>query len=278
MRARTLLRLVLAGLTLLQPCVAAPSKLIGRAGSCVAPTSDTPTNFLDDATLADYADNAPTPYGYDRVFADKQASLQAANYMGMFILGAYDTFACQQHCDEAVGCVAFNIYAERDPSQNPTSQCPNPSSVTNIVCALWGSSVTESQATNSGQYRDDFHVVITASNAYNKVNPPAIPDWVGPTEFGCAIEAPLSAQGYYTYMGYESFPYDDTVTHCADACTARTGCKFFNSYVLSLNGQPQNLYCSFYNQTWGREYSDNCGYYSGNNVYTVSDSYGYSQL
>ena len=50
---------------------------------------------------------------------------------------------------------------------------------------------------------------------------------------------------------------------------------FFNAYVLSKNGIPQGLYCSFYNQTWDPSYATNYGQYHGSDHYTVSDSYSY---
>ena len=57
------------------------------------------------------------------------------------------------------------MYIERDPSVDPNKDnCPNPPSTTNFKCTLWGVPVTVEEATNKGQYRDDFQVVITGSN------------------------------------------------------------------------------------------------------------------
>ena len=109
--------------------------------------------------------NAPTPDGYALVFNNKQASLSASNYMGLITLQSYDTFDCAQKCDEANGCQAYNLYSERDPALDPNNdQCPNPPSTTNYKCTLWGAPVAVAEATNAGQWRDQFHVVITGSN------------------------------------------------------------------------------------------------------------------
>ena len=94
-----------------------------------------------------------------------QGSLSASNYMGLTTLDSFDALTCASLCDRANGCYAFNLYAERDPSLNPNAaQCPNPASTTNFKCTLWGVPVSQSQATNTGQWRDSFHVVIAASN------------------------------------------------------------------------------------------------------------------
>ena len=85
--------------------------------------------------------------------------------MGMQTLNSYDTLGCASLCDQADGCQAFNVYAERDPSLNPNADtCPDPASTTNLRCTLWGVPVSQSQAQNSGQWQDSFHVVIAASN------------------------------------------------------------------------------------------------------------------
>ena len=111
------------------------------------------------------ASNAPTPDGYSLVFTNKDASLSASNYMGLYTLTSFDTLECASKCDQAGGCEAFNVYSERDPSVDPNKDnCPNPPSTTNYKCTLWGAPVAVEEATNKGQYRDDFQVVITGSN------------------------------------------------------------------------------------------------------------------
>jgi hypothetical protein len=83
------------------------------------------------------ATNAATPYGYSLVFANKQASLQASVFLTLATISSYDVAGCQSLCDRDSQCVAFNMYAERDPTLAPdASNCPNPSSTTNYkVCA-----------------------------------------------------------------------------------------------------------------------------------------------
>lgn len=109
--------------------------------------------------------SAPTPYGYNNVFTNLQATLFASNYMGLHTISSYDVYACSDYCDAASGCMAFNLYIERDPSVSPNAaSCPNPPSTINYKCTLWGAPITAAQAKNNGQYRDSFHVVITGSN------------------------------------------------------------------------------------------------------------------
>jgi len=288
------------------PTSTASSKrdLVARDGTCaVQPAGsgpvtarDTVEAFQRSQKLRRLARRAPTPDGYSLAFSNLNASLNALNYMGLYTLTSYDTLGCANLCDRASGCTAFNLYAERDPTLAPNAKkCPNPPSLTNFKCTLWGTPVCDEEATNYGQYRDSFHVVIAASNAYNKDAPPApIPGYTGPQELGGAINAPLNAEGHDTYMGFKFFPFSQdqgyTPSTCAAACSSQTEynqahptedgcyqtCTFFNSYVLSKNAVPQGLYCSLYNQTWGPEYGVNYGQYRGSDRYTVSESYSFT--
>ena len=236
--------------------------------------------------------------------------------MGLHTFRTYNTLRCASKCDQAEGCQAFNIYAERDPSVNPDAvNCPNPRSFTNYRCSLWGAPVAADEATNMGQYRDTFQTAVTSSNGmptcstlgqnifiadftslgYNKAAaPPSLKGYNGPTELGGAINAPEDAMGHNTYMGYKFFPFNGSQGYdpqtCADACDAQTlfnrqhpasdntsqSCIFFAAYVISKNALPQGLYCSFYNTTWDRSYATSHGQYRGNNTYTISRPYSYT--
>ncbi|KAL8692578.1 MAG: hypothetical protein Q9218_002426 [Villophora microphyllina] len=279
------------------------SALSKRDGNCAVqpagygpvPSPDTPEAFLADPGFQAQATNAPTPDGYSAVFTNVQASLSASNYMGLRTLQSFDTLGCASLCDQADGCEAFNMYIERDPSVDPNAtDCPNPPSTTNYKCTLWGAPVAAVQANNEGQWRDDFKVVITGSNGYNKASPPdPITGFTGPQELGGAINAPLD-NGKNTYMGYKYYPFSQTQGYtpstCAAACQAQTGynsrhpaadgtyatCSFFDAYVLSENAAPQGLYCSLYSKSWAPSYATNYGQYRGSDRYTVSRSYSYT--
>ena len=95
--------------------------------------------------------------------------------MALYTLTSYDTIKCQQQCDAAAGCVAFNIYIERDPSLAPGPTCDDPVSTINYKCTLYGLPISAATATNMGQGRDLFQVAITGSN-------------------GCLTLAPLCAE------------------------------------------------------------------------------------
>lgn len=114
--------------------------------------------------LQQQATNAPTPAGYVRSFFNKQASSSANSYLGLHTFDTYDVAACAALCNAIDICSAFNIYFERDPTVNPGPNCPNPPSFTNVKCTLWGSRLTPETATNTGQYRRDFLVVIAGSD------------------------------------------------------------------------------------------------------------------
>jgi len=99
----------------------------------------------------DTANNAPTTQGYQVSSKGLKAAVNANSYMGLYTLKTYDTVKCQQLCDAANLCTAFNMYFKRDPTVDPGDACPNPPSITNIKCTLWGSGVTTEAAVNAGQ-------------------------------------------------------------------------------------------------------------------------------
>ncbi|KAI4745050.1 hypothetical protein E4T50_04572 [Aureobasidium sp. EXF-12298] len=118
---------------------------------------------------------------YTQVFRDLDAAVSANSYIGLYTLTAYNPQDCAAKCDDTDLCTSFNIYIERDPSLAPANNdnttytpwetyCPNPSSITNYKCTLWGSSLSAEVATNKGDYREQFQTVITGSNAYDKTN------------------------------------------------------------------------------------------------------------
>ncbi|KAL0930602.1 uncharacterized protein CTRU02_214677 [Colletotrichum truncatum] len=241
--------------------------------------------FMQDPQFDAVANSAITPPGYTKAFGALTGSVEGSGYQGLYTLKSYDTIKCQQYCDAAPVCYGFNIFFERDPKISPTNTCVNPASITNYKCTLWGYQVTAASATNTGQWRNKFHVGIRGSNGYAKnAAPPAEEGFDGPTAFGGAIQAPNSYMGVKYYAGV----YDPGL--CAAACKATTAydrrhpradgtydaCNFFNSYVLSENGVPQGTYCSMYTKPWSKSYSTNYGQYRGSDYYSVSQSYGYT--
>ena len=207
--------------------------------------------------------------------------------MGYYTLNSYDTVKCQQYCDAAPGCYGINVYIERDASVVPGDACPNPPSTANYKCSLWGSAVNDKMATQTGQWQNQFHVVIAGSNGYSKnAPPPSYSGFSGPTEFGGAIQAPSGYIGSRFFSG----PYDPG--QCVAVCLETTdydkehlvrsdgtydACNFFNAYVISDNDVAQGTNCQFYTQPWDKSYSTNTGQYSGNDYWSVSSSYGYSR-
>lgn len=244
------------------------------------------------------AENAKTPFNYTNVFKDLNASTSANSYLTFYTLESYDVSGCANYCETTDLCTAFNIYIERDPSLNPTTNatnnatnCPNPASITNYKCSLWGSSIDASSATNSGDYRDEFQVVIVASNGYDKTNnttPPSLPGWSSPSN--CS-DGGISAGGSY-WMGSQFYPgpFDPSICGIyAQAQTATnkkvssqkgassyTPANMFNAYMVHLNGVPQGTYCALFDTVLSLAWAGFKGTSSGNNYFGVQSSWTYA--
>jgi hypothetical protein len=117
-------------------------------------------------SLRNAARTAGTPSGYKKEFSDEQASTQQIGYLTYKNIddGTYNVNQCAEFCNSEKFCLGFNIFFERDPKYNPASTCPDPQPITNVKCAIYGYPVAEASATNSGQFREQFHVVIVGSN------------------------------------------------------------------------------------------------------------------
>ncbi|KAF2737647.1 hypothetical protein EJ04DRAFT_487589 [Polyplosphaeria fusca] len=257
------------------------------AGYGPSPPADYPDNFVHFDEFSNIANGASTPSGYQKTFTDLKAASQSIAWLGYNTLQSYDTQQCANLCNQKDGCAAFNIRFERDPSLVPAASCPNPPSTTVIRCDFWGSPINAAGATNIGQWRNDFHIVIAGSNGYVKTTVDNVPGYKGTFAYDKAIQAPSDCNGRDTYITQKYFgdgkPFD--AARCAAACEAETQfnidhlnsrsiCRFFNTYIMYKNGQSQGQYCALYNTTWDGSYATNDGQWRGNDHWTV----GYSQF
>lgn len=241
-------------------------------GSGPVPVPDTASAFLAYASFSSLASAAPTPSGYVNTFTNLQGSSGAYGYMGLTTLATYDPALCASKCNAITGCVGINIYFERDPSVDPGTGCQNPPSTTVIKCTFWGGYVAAENAVNTGQWRNQFQIVIAGSNGYMSTAIPSIPGYTGVSLGNNAINAPLDCNGANTYMGSKIFTtsiFDPSL--CAAACESQnayntrhppsTGkpalCKFFNTYLMAENGSPQGQYCAMYTEPWATSYATN---------------------
>ncbi|KAK0644898.1 hypothetical protein DIS24_g8457 [Lasiodiplodia hormozganensis] len=259
-------------------------------------------SFKADTKIAQVANDAVTPSGYFNNFKNKQAANSAYAYLGYKVLQTgYDVDNCAQECTDKEGCLAFNIYFERDPTVEPGDGCTNPTAFANIKCSFWGSALDETTATNDGQWRAQFQVGIAGSNAYtsDKVGP-NIDGWDTPLRLNnAAMNAPLrDCADTWTYMGYKFFndgPF--SVEACAAACDAQTEyniahppssgyvplCAAFGTYLLtkttSSGSVIQGQMCTMYTSAWDAQYAVNTASYDDSigAKYTYSYSFFYSK-
>lgn len=208
-------------------------------------------------------------------------------FLGPHLLEHYDPYECARFCDYLPTCASFNLYFERDPVHKPnsTAGCPNPPSTTNINCVLWHSRLEADEAINVGEVREDFQVVITGSNLYNKIHGPLdLSDlgFSGPrvdVDNDAAFLVPDEPTGgystileqkplYYSYYDASATlgKYDPTV--CAHLCSNITNaatpslpftnnaypvCSMFVAYELDYN-YPLGMVCELYSSVWSSHY------------------------
>ncbi|KAK8254123.1 hypothetical protein IWZ00DRAFT_543158 [Phyllosticta capitalensis] len=246
---------------------------IRPTGAGTVPTPDTDTAFLSDLEFQNDAINAPAKVKgasgtYTQTFKNMTGSTQLNTYMTYKTLDSYDVNGCAAFCDSTKLCQSFNIYVERDPlyEQNDPS-CSNASTIY-FKCALYGSWIDVSSATNMGQYQGSFHVVIAGSDGYSMpnattsnpptCNQPGSNTWGSgkPCNGGGIIKKPGNCIGSKFFPG----PFDPMV--CSSYASAqvalnrKTGnwwnlnswlpCSSFNAYTVKKNGIAIGMQCVLY--------------------------------
>ncbi|THV78875.1 hypothetical protein D6D29_07325 [Aureobasidium pullulans] len=248
--------------------------------------------FRADTIAAGKANNAVTPSGYALNFQNSGKASSAYGYLGYQTVPSYDPSICANKCNSITGCLAFNIYFERDPTVEPGTGCTNPSAFANIKCSYWGGNLDTTTLTNGGQMRSSFEVAIAGSNGYTTTKYQVISGYTTPKFLNTAVmNAPTDCNGADTYMGYKLFNeavFDARL--CSAACDAQSAynianppsdgskpklCKFFNTYILNKNGVGQGQYCSMYTEQWSSTYATNTGQNRGSDKYTMSFSFMY---
>lgn len=243
---------------------------------------------------------AATAPGYVSTFTNYNASVSANTYLGLTTLQTYDAPGCAKLCDNKDLCTGFNIFVERDPALNPSENCTQPASITNYKCTLWGSGVNLESATNYGQYRGQFQVVIAGSDGFEKTNtttPPTQPGWQPPKQCGSNGSKAHNHPSTCIGQGFFPGPYDPTI--CAAYANAQnainknspfwvkwfqlfTGtynpykCNFFNSYMLKKNGHHMGTYCSLFAQQYDGGYATYQPGYQGADYWSIESSFSFS--
>jgi len=302
------------------PCAPQPD------GYGPVPTPDTVSAFLAYPPFHSMAQAAPTQIpsvngtSYTQSFQDLNASISANSYIGLYTLMNYSAPECASYCDNTDLCTAFNIFVERDPSKEPSTNastaptvwgrdCPNPASITNYKCTLWGSNINSSFATNSGSYQEQFQLAITGSDGYNNAGvipvvsisaPPAtatstssaakttlstatatpsivIPSWS--SAHNCGAKAVNNGQ---QFMGGKYFPGPFNPQLCADLAWAQNAANKAAAVLANLHSWTPCTYinAAYYHKD-GVPHGTQCNMYntpvdSSYETYTGGVSGGHS--
>lgn len=241
-----------------------PTACVDQAGNGVHVEPDTDASFLAFAAFSQAATAAGTkpPDRYSVVpgWVDLKASNgDGSGYLGYILseLSGYNPDQCADLCSNWSGstsCASFVIYNERAPelvwptTRAPSAACPasaDSPSVTLIKCVFYSVPLYSGNATNVGQYQDDFHVVIAGSTAFN-LEAPAVGGYAGPVPLHNAsldIPPPVGENGYIRVQTFPDTAYDPGI--CARRCADISAysleqesselCTSFNSYILYEN-------------------------------------------
>ncbi|ROV98079.1 hypothetical protein VMCG_07016 [Cytospora schulzeri] len=152
---------------------ACTSDMPGGLGPTVVP--DTPAAFLNFGGFANDAISTTNLAGYANVAYNQNAWAErtTTTSMGWLNLADYDVTACGTYCNNTAGCLSFDIFFQRSPTVAPSfnSSCPNPPSMTSVMCWIYSNPMTTADLVNTGETRGQFQVVIAGSNLFNKVVP-----------------------------------------------------------------------------------------------------------
>jgi len=182
--------------------------------------------------------------------------------------------------------------------------------MTSFKCTLWGSSIDASDATNKGQNREEFDVVITASgkphdssshtshtlcsaiytnrppDGYDRTdvsvppapqpNPPAPPK----NCHGKGIDAPKYCMGNHFFPGpynpHACYDYAVSLNNANSKAGLSQSCSFFNAYYLHKNGKPHGTYCNLYISALDDSWATYTGGQWGGDEYECKQSWGFS--
>ncbi|GME47386.1 hypothetical protein GTA08_BOTSDO11651 [Neofusicoccum parvum] len=273
-------------------------------GAGAIPTPDTASAFLAYAPFhasASAAAATAVPTNYLSNFTDLNGATQLSSYLTYKTMDTYSAQTCADFCDATSLCTSFNIYFERDPSMDGNDDVCMLStlpSTTNIKCALFGGSVSSDSATNTGQWRNQFQVVITGSNGYNKkpavVTPPDCNKgsknngWKSGTK--CSGGGAIIKAGALMGQRFFSGPYDPSL--CAAYAEAQVAinkksasiwtlwryqpCNSFNAYAVIKNKKTVGTYCSLFNVDVTASTSTYFGGKSGQDTFAVDNSNVYA--
>lgn len=272
-------------------------------GAGPVPTPDTASAFLAYAPFhaSATAQAAAVPTNYDLSFTDQNGATQLSTYLTYKTLDTYSASSCAAFCDATALCTGFNIYFERDPSMDGNADIcllADLASTTNIKCALFGSSVSVDSATNTGQYRNLFQVVITGSNGYNKkaavVTPPSCNSgsknngWKSGTK--CNGGGVMIKAGALVGQRFFAGPYNPA--QCAAYAEAQVAknkaaagwwtlfryqpCNSFNAVAVVKNKMTVGTYCSLFNVDVSASTCSYTGGKSGSDSFEVSFSNNYA--
>ncbi|GAB7344076.1 hypothetical protein MBLNU457_1987t1 [Dothideomycetes sp. NU457] len=258
------------------------------------PSPNTPQQFLVDSTLGGIANLALAPAGYTKQFSGLFGSMQnvQGQYLGFQQLESYNVSECVSACTSVQGCQAVNLYFERDPVVDPGLSCTNPTAATMVKCALWGGPIGPNQASDHGEYRNDFMVVIQGSNGYTKnTPPPALAGFNGPQALAGAVNInTINGQNVFLNSSFTAGVYDPSI--CTAQCVATTTknkaaavlsgstsyapCNYVDAFVVSYNGSALGTYCNLYTTSAVSNYATQYSQAYNGVQYDVSYSYGYT--
>ncbi|KUI54577.1 hypothetical protein VP1G_01878 [Cytospora mali] len=130
---------------------------------------DTASAFLAYGPFATNAAASTSVTGYNLVASNQQAFAETSpvTSLGWLNMASYNASTCGTYCTNTAGCQSFDIFYQRSPTVAPSfnTSCPNPSSMTSIMCWVYTTTMTTADLVNTGETRGQFQVVIADAPA-----------------------------------------------------------------------------------------------------------------
>lgn len=197
---------------------------------------------------------------YTAVYKNKQATYSnptCNTFLFQTTNWWYNPDVCAAYCEMIPNCMSYDVFFERDPLTDPSSDCPNPPSVTSSVCRFYSAPISLELATDAEPKIGDFQVVRAGVNGYMKKFPvvsPYLPNFRGEVQKGGLDNRIATGEGHLVgpeFAKYNKFVILHTsvltevgfflAENCLKIFNTIPGAQSFDTFPILVGGDPKSL-------------------------------------